>query len=310
MKRICLFGVLWAIAQGSRAQEPAPTPAPALSVQEAAGVGITRQWAEKSYAAMAQEPGPDGAVQFRYGEAMPTIVAAVLNVTDVELQPGEIVNEVKAGDSERWLIEPAVSGDETKTEHIVIKPKEPGLQTSLIVTTDRRTYHLRLVSHDSAFMAHVSFIYPSEPAKAAAVPVSTPAAAPKAEAPKVQVAMQEPVRRKKVRQADGKAVVRVHLEDKAEDDGYLISGKAPWKPGRVYNDGTKTYIELPKGAKEVPVLFALRKGGFLGLGHQKAQCNFRVHGQWLVADAVLDKAVLVSGVGSSQEKVTISRASK
>src|SRR4051794_24458217 len=127
MKRLYLTGVLWTvIAQASPAEEP-PTPAaspaavavvkkpdggtapapvfseptavyfgganPTLNTQEAAGVGITRQWEEKSYGAMVQTPGQDGAVQFKYGECLPTIVCAVLNVTDIELQPGETVSE-------------------------------------------------------------------------------------------------------------------------------------------------------------------------------------------------------------------------
>jgi len=328
MKRICLLGTLWFLAQASQAQDqanPAASPSPSLaapvppvSLEEAAGMAITRQWADQSYAAMEQAPGPDGAVQFRYGEAMPTISCAVLEVTDVELQPGEVVNEVKAGDSERWLIEPAVSGDVTKTEHVVVKPREPNLATSLIITTDRRTYHLRVVSRDSGYMAHVSFVYKDEPVKAAGAPTGAPREAPKGETPKpggagggARVAMEEPVRRARpAPPGEGKAVVKVqaHPQSAVEDDGYWISGNAPWRPVRVYNDGTKTYIQMPGNLKEAPVPFALRKGGFLGLGHAKAIVNYRVHGRWYVVDAVLDKAVLVNGVGPSAEEVVISRA--
>jgi type IV secretion system protein TrbG len=57
--------------------------------------------------------------------------------------------------------------------------------------------------------------------------------------------------------------------------------------------------------KEAPVLFLLKKGGLFGLGSQKTLVNYRIHGPWLVADTVIDQAVLISGVGSSQEKVVI-----
>jgi type IV secretory pathway VirB9-like protein len=334
MKRICLIGTLWVLAQASQAQDqanpaasPTPTPTPAsspaapvppVSLEEAAGMAITQQWADKSYAAMEQAPGPDGAVQFRYGEAMPTISCAVLEVTDIELQPGEVVNEVKAGDSERWLIEPAVSGDVTKTEHVVVKPREPNLGTSLIITTDRRTYHLRVVSRDSGYMAHVSFLYKDEPVKAAEAPANAPREAPRGETPRpggggreARVALEELVRRgRPAPSAEGKAVIKVqaHPQSAVEGDGYRISGNAPWRPVRVYNDGTKTYIEMPANLKEAPVPFALRKGGFLGLGQSLALLNYRYHGHWYVLDGVPDKAVLVNGVGPSAEKIVISRA--
>ena len=148
--------LLLAAAVSAHAEEPAaatPSPSaspvteasskiggenPTLNTQQAAGVGITRQWEDKSYEAMVLVPGQDGSIQFHYGQSLPTIVCAILQVTDVELQPGEIVNEVKLGDTERWAVEPAVSGDATKIEHLIIKPKDIGLQTSLVVT-DRKS---------------------------------------------------------------------------------------------------------------------------------------------------------------------------
>lgn len=341
MKRLCLIGVLWALAQTShaRAQEANPaaspsssplpaSPLPAVSMQEAAALSITQQWAAKSYSAMAPQPGPDGAVLFRFSEATPTLCCAVLQVTDVELEPGEIVNEVKAGDSERWAIEPAVSGvvaveaegnpgerSAQATEHVVIKPKAPGLQTSLIVTTDRRTYHFHLVSREEGYMEHVRFIYPDPPAKSAAVPISTPKPeAAKAETPKVQVAMVESTHKKRTaREVEGKAAVFLGKAEgprrtDVKDHDFRVSGSAPFRPTQVYTDGKKTYIELPDNLQEAPVLFRRKKGGFLGLGHQLQIVNGRVHGRWYVADTVLDNAELRSGVGSSAQKIEISRA--
>jgi type IV secretion system protein VirB9 len=122
--------------------------------------------------------------------------------------------------------------------------------------------------------------------------------------------MTEPVRRsaRPARPAsDGKATVFLGKASRVEDDHYRVSGNAPWRPQRVYTDGKKTYIELPENVQETPVLFQLKKGGFLGLGHTLSEVNGRVHGRWVVADTVLDRAVLVSGVGSGQTKVTITR---
>ena len=119
------------------------------------------------------------------------------------------------------------------------------------------------------------------------------------------VALADPAPRhpKKVHLEEGKGVVGAAKHQSL----YRISGDAPWRPLSVYHDGRKTYVELPPGRQETPVLFALKKGGLFGWGHRKAQCNFRVHGDWLVADAVLDKATLTSGVGSSKQEVKIER---
>jgi type IV secretion system protein TrbG len=124
---------------------------PVLSDQEKAGVAITQAWRDKSLQTLVGQPGENASVQFRFGESLPTIVAAVLNVTDIELQPGEIVTHINLGDSTRWTVESAISGSGVnQVQHLIIKPRDIGLSTSLIVTTDRRTYHLLLVSDQNS----------------------------------------------------------------------------------------------------------------------------------------------------------------
>lgn len=84
-----------------------------------------------------------------------------MQVTDIELEPGEQINNISIGDSARWLVEPAVTGaGVAEVQHIILKPMDVGLETSLIVTTNRRTYHFRLKSHKTQYMPKVSFIYP------------------------------------------------------------------------------------------------------------------------------------------------------
>ena len=316
---MCLIGCLWVLAN-ARAQEAGPTAAQIggqnlpLGPQEAAGVSITRQWQDRSLETMQPAPGPDGAVVFAFGQSMPSIVCAILQATDVKLQEGEaLVANPFCGD-DRWHVEPTPAADAEGTpliQHIILKPTEVGLKTSLVLVTNRRSYHLRLVSTDKDYMAYVAFSYPDAPKAAARVELSQAREAPRPSepVPKVQVAMQESTRAKKrtTRKSDGKAAAFLGQAE-AKDHDFRIQGSAPFRPTQVYTDGRKTYIELPENVQEVPVLFRLKKGGFLGLGHQVSGVNSRVHGRWVVADAVLDKAVLVSGVGSAQQKVTISRA--
>jgi type IV secretory pathway VirB9-like protein len=336
MKNLYLIGVagtFMAQACLSLAEQPLPEASPAaatvfseptqvrfggknpdLNQQASAGVNITRSWEQRSYAAMSQQPGPDGSVQFRFGESLPTVVCAVLELVDIELQAGEVVNQVHLGDTERWKVDAAVSGnaDGTQTQHLIVKPADIGLSTNLVVCTDRRTYHLALLSHERELMHHVSFLYRDAP------PAPAVAQKPDPAAPAVKVAYEQeasPVPRKSRAQLEGKGTVRQKRsadDQTTEDDGYRISGKAPWRPGRVYNNGRQTFIEMPPkvSSGEAPALFVVRKGGFLGLGSQKNLVNYRVHGRWWVADSVIDKAVLVAGVGGNQDKVTISRATK
>jgi type IV secretion system protein VirB9 len=87
----------------------------------------------------------------------------VLQVCDVELQPGEQVNSIHLGDTVRWTVEPAITGyGPTEVQHLIVKPMDVNLDTTLLVTTNRRTYSLRLRSHRTQFMPKVSFAYPDE----------------------------------------------------------------------------------------------------------------------------------------------------
>ena len=86
--------------------------------------------------------GSDGRVLYAFGAGLPVVVCAPLRVCIVELQAGEkITGEPQIGDSVRWNISPGMYGNgEQTTSMIVLKPQEPGLDTNLLITTDRRAY--------------------------------------------------------------------------------------------------------------------------------------------------------------------------
>jgi type IV secretion system protein TrbG len=277
---------------------------PVLTNEERAGVEITQAWRDKSYASMAGRAGSNSSPEFRFGESLPTIVCAILQVTDIELQPGESITHINLGDSTRWSVESAQSGSRSALiEHLLVKPRDIGLSTSLVVTTDRRTYHLLLVSDEKDFMHYVTFLYPDSspeptPAVSAAPPPPTP---PPAAAAKIA---SKSARR---HHADGKEV-RIASKNQPADDAdesYTVQGRADWVPVEVYSKDGKTYLEMPSSVrhKEAPVLFEEKKAGWFH--HSKNLVNYRVHGRWYVVDRVLDNATLVSGVGAGQEKVDI-----
>lgn len=111
-------------------------------------------------------------------------MCAVLQVTDVALEPGEAITSVSTGDNLRWSVEAVVSGEgPAQQPHLIIKPFDRGMTTSVVVTTTRRSYHLTLRSTDQQYMHAVSFTYPGEPQNQA-----PPAPEQK---PKVNVALTE-----------------------------------------------------------------------------------------------------------------------
>ena len=115
-------------------------PNPVLTAREKKALSIAKRWQQGGPTAMMPTAGRDGTIRFAFGTTQPSIVCAVLQVCDVELQPGEQVNSINLGDSARWLVEPAITGaGATQVQHLIIKPQDVGLETSLVVTTDRRT---------------------------------------------------------------------------------------------------------------------------------------------------------------------------
>ena len=86
------------------------------------------------------------------------------------------------------------------------------------------------------------------------------------------------------------------------DFAYRISGSAPWKPVRVYNDGVKTIIQMPPkmSQTEAPSLLVLN-------GDEEVMVNYRLQGDRFIVDQLFDKAILIAGVGSKQTKITITR---
>ena len=74
--------------------------------------------------------------------------------------------------------------------------------------------------------------------------------------------------------------------------GYQIrTQKQPpkWTPLRAFDDGKKTYIQLPPNISINPPLFAQGEHGSTEL------VNYRVKGDWYIVDRLLDKAELRMG---------------
>lgn len=258
---------------------------PTLTPQERAAVGIGERWQTGS-ATSKPFAGADGAINYVYTTGQIQVVCAVLQVCDIALQPGENVNNINSGDP-RFTVEPSITGSgASQILHLIIKPLDVGLDTSLVVTTDRRTYHFRLKSSRNKFMPFISFTYPED-----------------------AQAKWDAIRSREQKQVSDNTIPQTGEYLGNLDFNYTISGSASWKPVRVYNDGKKTIIQFPStlSSGETPVLLVVRKEGGLFSSDETQQVNLRTQGDRTIVDGLFNKAYLVIGVGSSQEKVTITR---
>jgi type IV secretion system protein TrbG len=270
------------------AEPPAPQAATStlLADDDPELAEAVRRFRETGQAPIVRRPG---FVVFPYGERQPILHCKPLRVCDIQLEAGEGVLHVALGDSERWIASKMESGpEEARRPHVILKPTEFDLSTNLVITTDRRVYHLGLISSEDetgGYFRSVRFYYPQD-----VVQRWESAAASAREA---------------TRQEREREVARLpRVSPEALNFAYRIRGdRVPWRPVQVFDDGTRVFIQMPSAmrATEAPALFVLAGG------KEQALVNYRVRGQYFVVDKLFSEAVLVLGVGRKQERVTVSR---
>ena len=234
-------------------------------------------------------PTKDGRILYTYGVGLPTAVCAPFRVCTIELQPGEkLTGEPKIGDDVRWLVEPGTSGTgDAATPLLLIKPRQDGLDTNMVVTTDRRTYYVRLVSKTTDYIARMAFNYPDDE----------------------KIKWDAYLQKQKQEEAQERAASRVDGMAPGGMDSlffdYQIKGSdhdPSIRPIRVLDDGVKTYIVMSPLAehRELPTLVIHGVDG-------NEMVNYRVKGDTYIVDRLFDRAALLLGVGKHQEKVEITR---
>lgn len=264
----CLLALILSVPADAQRRQPRHQPAPTARVQSANREAL-------------REPSRAGyvnAVQvYPYSEGtLYRLYAAPERVTDIALQPGETVTAVAAGDTVRWTVGDTTSGSgAARRTHILVKPFSAGLSTNLVITTDRRVYHLQLESTRATAMAALSWTYAQDGLLAL-----QGSAAPETSAPV----------------AAGLSLEQLRF-------GYRISGDdPPWKPLRAFDDGRQTFIEFPAtiAQGEAPPLFVLGERGEAEL------VNYRMAGRYYVVDRLFDRAELRLGA-NRQAVVRITR---
>jgi P-type conjugative transfer protein VirB9 len=201
-------------------------------------------------------------------------------VTHLQFAADEVIQSVAAGDTANWELTPTKN-----RRNLFIKPKFDEQETSMTVLTDLRTYQfvLRSTGDGKKWYQRVNWLYGSElvmnidaaasdsaPASSSAIPASQPASA-------------------EIRAVGDPAANAVGLRPDSLRFTYEITGDAPFKPTVVFDDGRFMYFRMPPALQELPALFAVIEGKDFSL------VNFEIKGEYIVAQRLLEEAVLKLG---------------
>ena len=177
-------------------------------------------------------------------------------ITEIQLQTGEANVKVDGADSVQWIIDQVESGSgNTKQVHINLKPIKPNISTNLYIYTDRHAYHLEAYAGDF-YTPIITWTYPQED----------------------QLVL--------LRQQEQKQQLENETIPLGQDQvslaslcfNYQISGgNYPWKPVLVFDDGAKTYFQMPATmqSSEAPALF-IKDGKTLALVNYRLKNNYYI----------------------------------
>ena len=232
--------------------------------------------------------GKQGQVVYVYGAGVPTVVCAILQVCEVDLEAGETLEKdaVDWGDNRFEVATRQAGSGASQFHYIVVKPTMPGLDTTMTIGTSKRPYYLRLVSTDKEHMARISFTYPEEERKRK----EAEQAAQQAEASRQQAEAE------KLKVLDTQRTLRnwdYEVQLHGKDASFL-------RPSWIGDDGIHTYLQFGEEARHrgLPVIEISDARGPI-----PANASWR--GNELVVDAVFAQACLVEGVGKKQQRACI-----
>lgn len=199
--------------------------------------------------------------------------------TLIQFEPGEKLIEVPyLSETEVWRISRGVGNTQgERTEFLMIKPDYSGLESTLIVITDRRVYQMEIKSFKDHYMPTVKWIYPR------------------------QIENLESLISEKKENSIAQSIMNISVEDmEYVSFDYSISykwfrKKPVWKPVQVYDNGKFTYIILDKKClhTEMPAVFI----------NKKQITNSEYHKNVIVINQLIKKVTLRLG----KDKVTITK---
>ena len=302
------FGVLAQQPSTPAAKPPAKTKAPAkpepdITAQIDGSLAITREirlppsaeeGLDLSKKNQAETPIPiessDGRLVYEYGPGVPTVVCSTLQICEIDLEPGEMLTKdaLDLGDTVRFKVATRVAGaGPAEFNYLVVKPDTAGIDTTMVVGTNRRVYYIRLVASERGHMTRVAFRYPAE------------------EEAKLQVAEGALRLQREIERDRGLHLKELDTSGPLRNQNYKIvevhGRDVEWlKPRKVADDGVHTHISLSAEARHrgLPIIQIQDARGTV-------PANDSWEGDELIIDALFERACLLNGVGRRQQRVCI-----
>lgn len=225
----------------------------------------------------AEEPGVT-VVPFATG--LPELQCETLRVCAVELETGERVVKTYLGDAERWKVDVQLSQEGGVKPLVVLKPTECGIETNLMVSTDRRIYDVLVKSRSCGSPGDGLKLGPRRL---------------RFEYGGFSQAWND-------RGQPGGVAVEPGAA-KPQSLNFKYSWAGGWrgiKPKQVYDDGKRVYVRLEKVPEKAPAIF---RQGAEGL----ELVPFRLEGNVYVIEAVPEELVLVSGPHEKRDRTVVRR---
>lgn len=246
---------------------------------------VEKAYEQFSKNGVAQNIDSKGFKTFSYDPRQrPIVTCAPLHLCVVQLEQGEIINNIELGDSADWLSSVALVGTKSAGSYqVAVKPKLYDIATDLVITTNKRTYNIGLLSQKGGTTHVVNFYYPEETL----------------DQTNAQLAAQN---NQVVDQSTQNPNTAINIGNL--NFNYVLRGDhvraTPWAPTHVFDDGDKTFIQMPALSERfgLPVLYILKN-------KQMALINYRYKRPYFIIDGLFSKAFLISGKGSDQQKIEI-----
>ncbi len=266
---ILLAGILFSSVV-VQAQQPAPERIVTVSgpVQSA----IDEQVSNFNTGGRAEVLRQSDVLIYPYGVYQPVLTCTVLRACIVELQSGEALISIIAGDDQRWLIDHTATGAGAETPIVSVKPIDHNITTNLIISTDRRVYHVTLDSPPYSakgnrynpqrqYTRHIRFYYPAEH----------------------RFGLTKPNERTDRPEGLSLSSLNHNYTWRAEK-GF------PWVPLAVFDDGERVYIRIPSRAysEDQPLLS-------IGVRGAERVTDYVVRDGYFIVDGLFEQARLITG---------------
>ncbi len=196
--------------------------------------------------------------------------------TIIQLEPGEEMLETPyLSEPDVWRISRGMGiVDGQPTQYLMLKPDYSGLNSTLVIITNRRIYQLEISSYKDHYMPYVKWIYRRQVEDSASWL-------------KHQMELFNEHQKQK---EEGKKQFIIHNYKMT-----LSSRKITWKPTAVYDDGQKTYFVLDRKTlnTKLPAIF----------NDSREIINYEVKDNVLIVNQLIEKVTLRLG----KQTVTIQK---